>query len=83
MERLELTRREVLIAALGAVIASVVMNWPLVLHLGTNIPRDVADPLAEAWQLAWGGHALVHQPLHFFDSNRFWPISDSLAFGTR
>jgi hypothetical protein len=57
------------------------MTWPLLLHLGSVVPRDIGDPLAEAWQPAWGGHAVLHQPLHFFDANRFWPIKDSLAFG--
>jgi hypothetical protein len=71
----------VLIAAAGACLVAIVMTWPLLLHLGTDIPRDIGDPLAEAWQPAWGGHALLHQPLHFFDANRFWPIKDSLAFG--
>jgi hypothetical protein len=77
----EITRREVLLVALGACLLSVVMNWPLLLHLGTTVPRDIGDPLAEAWQPAWGGHALLHQPLDFFDANRFWPLEDSLAFG--
>ena len=27
-----------------------------------------------------GGHALAHQPLHFFQSNQFWPLHDTLAF---
>jgi hypothetical protein len=72
---------EVLIVAAAATLLAVVMTWPLVLHLGTTVPRDIGDPLAEAWQPAWGGHALLHQPLHFFDANRFWPLQDSLAFG--
>src|SRR6476469_3937699 len=76
-----ITRREAAIAAAGACLLAIVMTWPLVLNLGTDIPRDIGDPLAEAWQPAWGGHALLHQPLHFFDANRFWPIGDSLAFG--
>jgi hypothetical protein len=79
--RLELTAREVLIATAGACLLAIVMTWPLVLHLGNTVPRDIGDPLAEAWQPAWGGHALLHQPLHFFDANRFWPINYSLAFG--
>ena len=65
----------------GACLLAIVMTWPLLLHLGDIVPRDIGDPLAEAWQPAWGGHALLHQPLHFFDANRFWPIKDSLAFG--
>ena len=76
-----MTRREVLIAAVGAWLIATVMTWPLILHLGGTVPRDIGDPLAEAWQPAWGGHALLHQPLHFFDANRFWPLKDSLAFG--
>jgi hypothetical protein len=76
-----LTRREVAAAAIGATLIAIVMTWPLVLNLGTTVPRDIGDPLAEAWQPAWGGHALLHQPLHFFDANRFWPVEDSLAFG--
>jgi hypothetical protein len=78
---IEMTRREVLVAAAGAILLAIVMTWPLVLHLGDVVPRDIGDPLAEAWQPAWGGHALLHQPLEFFDANRFWPIEDSLAFG--
>jgi hypothetical protein len=72
---------EVVIAAIGSVLIAIAMTWPLVLHLGTIVPRDIGDPLAIAWQPAWGGHALLNQPLHFFDANRFWPIEDSLAFG--
>jgi hypothetical protein len=74
-------RREIGLVALGASLLAIVMTWPLVLHLGSTVPRDIGDPLAEAWQPAWGGHALLHQPLQFFDANRFWPIKDSLAFG--
>jgi hypothetical protein len=77
----DLTRRELLIAAAGAVLLAIAMTWPLVIHLGDVVPRDIGDPLAEAWQPAWGGHALLHQPLHFFDANRFWPLTDSLAIG--
>jgi hypothetical protein len=72
---------EVGVAALGGALLAIVMTWPLLIHLGSTVPRDIGDPLAEAWQPAWGGHALLHQPLHFFDANRFWPLKDSLAFG--
>jgi hypothetical protein len=78
--RRDVTARELLVLAVGACLLSVVMTWPLVLHLGQDIPRDLGDPLAESWQLAWDGHALAHQPLHFFDANQFWPFHDTLAF---
>ena len=28
----------------------------------------------QAWQVAWGGHALLHQPLDYFQANTFWPL---------
>ena len=28
----------------------------------------------QAWQVAWGGHALAHQPLDYFQANTFWPL---------
>jgi len=75
-----LTRREVLLAMLVAVLLSVVMHWPLPLHMSRDLPRDIGDPLVQAWQVAWGGHALLHQPLDYFQSNMFWPLKNSLAF---
>jgi len=81
MRASEMTRREVALAAVGAALLAIVMTWPLLIHVGDVVPRDIGDPLAEAWQPAWGGHALLHQPLHYFDANRFWPLKDSLAFG--
>jgi hypothetical protein len=76
----EITSREVLLLAAGACLLSVIMNWPLVFHLGTDVPKDLGDPLVQAWQVAWDGHALAHQPLDFFQSNQFWPLDDTLAF---
>jgi hypothetical protein len=78
--RREITARELLLLAIGASVLSVVMNWPLVLHLGEDVPKDLGDPLVQSWQVAWGGHALAHQPLDFFQSNQFWPLEDTLAF---
>src|SRR5687768_11307196 len=78
--RTEVSRRELLLLAAGACLLSVVMHWPLPLHLGEDIPKDVGDPLVQAWQVAWDGHALANQPLDFFQANQFWPLPDSLAF---
>src|SRR5919197_948579 len=76
----EVSARELLALLAGVCLLVVVMHWPLALHLETTIPRDLGDPLAEAWQVAWDGHALADQPLHFFQSNQFWPFHDTLAF---
>lgn len=75
-----ITRREVALAAAVACVLSVVMHWPLPLHMSRDLPRDVGDPLVQAWQVAWGGHALLHQPFDYFQSNMFWPLKNSLAF---
>jgi hypothetical protein len=78
--RTEVTARELLWLAAGACVLAVVMNWPLLLNLGETIPKDLGDPLPQSWQVAWGGYALGHQPLEFFQSNQFWPLADTLAF---
>jgi hypothetical protein len=79
--RRELTPRELLLAALGALLLAIVMHWPLPANLTDTIPADLGDPLPQSWQVAWGGHALAQQPLELFQSNQFWPFADSLAFG--
>jgi hypothetical protein len=56
------------------------MHWPLPLHMARDVPKDLGDPLAEAWQLAWDGHALLHQPLNFFQSNQFYPEPNTRAY---
>jgi MFS family permease len=56
------------------------MSWPLVLHLRSDVGANVGDPPFVVWQLAWIGHALLHQPLHLFQANMSWPLADSLAF---
>src|SRR5262245_11973355 len=76
----ELTRAELLGALLAGVALAVVVTWPLVLHMGSRISPDLGDPVRTAWQVAWVGHAMLHSPLHLFDSNAFYPHPLSLAF---
>jgi hypothetical protein len=75
-----LRARELLLAALAGCLLAAVSHWPLPLHLGSQVERDVGDPIVQAWQVAWGGHALAHQPLDYFQANTFFPLPDSLAF---
>jgi hypothetical protein len=72
--------RELVLLVLGACALAAAMHWPLPLHAGRDVERDIGDPLVQAWELAWGGHALLHQPLDFFQANTFWPLHNSLAF---
>jgi hypothetical protein len=66
--------------ALAGVLLAVITSWPLVLHLPSRIAPDLGDPVRTAWQIAWVGHAMLHDPLHIFDSNTFYPHPLSLAF---
>ncbi|MFP5361409.1 MAG: hypothetical protein ACLGI5_01615 [Thermoleophilia bacterium] len=72
-------RRELLGVALLATALSLAMHWPLPLHMGRDIAQDLGDPLVQAWQVAWDGHALRAQPTELFQANTFWPLPDSLA----
>jgi hypothetical protein len=74
------SRRELLGCCLAAVLLSLALHWPLPLHLGRDIAQDLGDPLVQAWQVAWDGHALATQPASLFQANQFWPLPDSLAF---
>ena len=64
---------------LGIALA-LLMHWPLPLHIGSDVPKDLGDPLPQAWQIAWGGHALQHHPLDYWQSNMYWPLDNTLAF---
>jgi hypothetical protein len=45
-----------------------------------RIPANAGDPALIIWFLVWGGHAFIHQPLHYFDANAFWPYHSTLAY---
>ena len=76
----ELSGKELLLAALAGVALAVLTSWPLVLHLSSRIAPDLGDPVRTTWQIAWVGHAMLHDPLHLWDSNAFYPHPLSLAF---
>jgi hypothetical protein len=75
-----ITRLEAAAVALGGIVLSVVMNWPLPARLGSHIGEDLGDPVRTAWQIAWEGHALLHHPSQLYQANAFWPLRDSFAF---
>jgi hypothetical protein len=75
-----LTRTEIALAALAGVVLAIITSWPLVLHMGSRISPDLGDPVRTAWEIAWVGHAMLHDPLHLFNSNAFYPHPLSLAF---
>ena len=61
-------------------VITLVMTYPLVLHLG-NSARDPGDPLLNAWILAWDVEQLVTGNVTgFFDANIFYPNERTLAY---
>ena len=74
-----ISARELAGVALLGVMIALALHWPLPLHMGRDIAQDLGDPLVQAWQVAWDGHALAHQPARLFQANTFWPMRDSLA----
>ena len=73
-------RAELLWVILAGVALAILTSWPLVLHMSTHIAPDLGDPVRTAWEIAWVGHAMLHDPRHLFDSNAFYPHPLSLAF---
>jgi len=61
--------------------SSIALTWPLAAHLRTRVPQGTADPLVQAWIIAWGGRGLRDRGPELFDANAFFPASNSLAFG--
>jgi hypothetical protein len=75
-----LARGEIALVALAGILLAVITSWPLVLHLPSRIAPDLGDPVRTAWEISWVGHAMLHNPLHLFNSNAFYPHPLSLAF---
>ena len=72
--------RRPLLAAIALLTAlTVIITWPVALHLGTRVPGH-DDPLFSIWRLAWIAHALPHDPRHLFDANIFYPHLRTLAY---
>ncbi len=76
----DIGRAEVLWTIFGGIALAILTTWPLVLHMSSRIAPDLGDPVRTAWEIAWVGHAMLHDPLHLFDSNAFYPHPLSLAF---
>ncbi|HEX6075374.1 MAG TPA: hypothetical protein VFZ32_08945 [Micromonosporaceae bacterium] len=56
------------------------MTWPTLRQPTRTIPQDIYDPLLQAWQVAWAGHALLTDPLNLWNGNAFHPESRGYAF---
>ncbi|MEV4345207.1 hypothetical protein AB0J83_12090 [Actinoplanes sp. NPDC049596] len=73
-------RLEWVLVALGGLALAAALTWPTLRDPRHTVPGDIGDPALFAWQIAWGGHALLTDPWHLWDSNTFFPDNYSLAF---
>ena len=71
---------EALLALLASAVLVALVDVQVLLALPDGVPSDLGDPLLQAWQVAWDGHALARAPGDLWDSNTFHPLPDSLAF---
>ncbi|MEV4756390.1 hypothetical protein AB0J86_14920 [Micromonospora sp. NPDC049559] len=77
---LRVARHEWTLAVLGGLLLAVVLTWPTLRDPTRTLPQDIGDPVLQAWQVAWGGHALLTQPGHLWDSNTFFPEPYTYAY---
>lgn len=77
-KRLFLRERSLLV--FGAVILAALMEWPSLRYANTTVPKDLIDPLAQAYLLSWPGHIWPIDPAQLWNTNTFFPELDSFAF---
>ena len=56
------------------------MSLPFSLSPGSQVLADLPDTHLFIWTLAWDAHAFLHQPLHIFDANIYYPFANTLAY---
>ena len=72
--------RELAAAAALFFVATLVLSYPLALHPATSSRFDNGDARLNAWAISWVAHQILHDPLHLFDANTFYPLPHSLAY---
>ena len=72
--------RNLLIVSVAYAVLTFVMALPFSLSPGSTVVADLPDTHLYIWTLAWDTHAFLHQPLHIFDANIYYPYSNTLAY---
>jgi hypothetical protein len=73
-------RHEWTLAVVGGLAVAAVLTWPTLRDPAHTVPGDIGDPTMFAWQVAWGGHALLNNPLQIWHSNAFYPDWYTFAY---
>jgi len=84
MPRVEMLARLRRLRSIGFHAAvSVVLTWPLVAHLGSEIPGGIEDvrtvPLFNLWTLRWNALSLPHGFANYWDAPIFHPTAGAFA----
>jgi hypothetical protein len=66
----------------AGLILAVALTWPTLRYPMHTLPQDIWDPSRQAWQIAWSGHILLTDPVKLWQSNAFFPETNSFAFGS-
>lgn len=72
---------EYAIVIYGGLLLAVALTWPTLRYPLHTLPQDIWDPSRQAWQIAWSGHILLTEPNRLWQSNAFYPLTDSFAYG--
>jgi hypothetical protein len=64
-----------------AMLFAVGMTWPTLRYPLHTLPQDLGDPARQAWQISWSGHILITDPIKLWQSNAFYPVPNSFAYG--
>jgi len=75
-----LLTHEWFLAAVGSIIAALGMTWPAMRHPMSTLPGDTWDTSLQAWQIAWSGWALKHDPSRLWQSNAHFGEQYAFAY---
>jgi len=69
----------IVLIRLSYLLIAMALTWPLTAHLNSGVSSAV-DPVDSIWRIGWGQYRLLHNPLHLFTGNTFYPFADSYLF---
>jgi hypothetical protein len=81
------SRRDAILVTLLALVAAVILTWPLALHPSARLaaPEGPGDPFLNYWILGWDLGTIANDPAalftgRVFDANIFHPADRTLAY---
>ncbi|HET9518491.1 MAG TPA: hypothetical protein VFO77_12270 [Actinoplanes sp.] len=63
-----------------SIAVAALLTWPALRDPLRTFAQDTAEPAAQAWRIAWGGHILLTDPAQLWQSNVFFGERYSFAF---